>query len=103
MSEPGNVVRSSSLSYSRSASDRAKSLRDIDEQYSRIENRLYRQYLDFDIDEDTYKSRMNRINNAYDRYQTNYIREINPNWSRGMSYPMGFRYDKKVSRKVYAK
>ena len=103
MSESGKI-KNTSVVVSRSASERAKSLRDIDNQYSRIENRLYRQYLDYDIDEDTYNRRMQTIKNAYDRYQTNYVRAQGAtNWRRGMQYPRNLEYDKPVKRSTYAK
>ena len=88
----------------RPAMERARSLRDIDQQYSRIENRLYRQYLDFEIDEDTYNKRMETIRNAYDRYQTNILNTEVPGWQRGMAYPKEFSlYNRPIARGVYTR
>lgn len=102
MSESG-VLKSKVVS-SRTAIERTKSLRDIDEQYSRIDNRLYRQYLDYEIDEDTFNNRRRTIQNAYDRYQTNIVRQTQPGWQRGLNYPLDRRLlDRRYTRNVYAK
>lgn len=101
MAEPG-ITRTTALANEQMLG-RAKSLKDIDNQYSRISNRLYRQYLDYEIDEDTYKRRMQSINDAYDRYQTNILQTRIPNWQRGMAYPRSFpEYRKPMPRGIYA-
>jgi len=90
----------------RSQIERAKSLRDIDNQYSRIDNRLYQQYINYEIDEDTFNSRRRQIQNAYDRYQTNIVRNQGAaGWRRGMSYPGNVSewYGSPVSRNIYAR
>ena len=48
---------------------RAKSQKDIDEQYSRIKNRAYQAYLDYQID--NYGDLERRLNKAYDTYTAN--------------------------------
>ena len=88
----------------RSQRDRAKSLREIDQQYSRIYNRLYRQYLDFEISEEAFWNRRRAIQDAYDRYQTNIMNTEVPGWTRGMG---GTRnpalYNRPIARRVYAR
>lgn len=49
-------------------------MRDIGNQYGRISNRLYDDYINYRIDEDTYNSRKRRINKAFDRYERNIAR-----------------------------
>ena len=89
---------------SRPAIDRAKSLHEIDDQYSRIDNRLYRRYLDFQIDEDEFENRRRVIQNAYDRYQTNILNTEVPGWRRGMDYPRNFTlYNRRIPQSVYAR
>lgn len=103
MAEPRiNSLRQTT--YSRSASDRAKSLREIDNQYSRIDNALYRRYIDYEMDEDDFFRRRQAIRDAYDRYQTNIMRTQIPGWERGNAYPRNFSlYDRRIPRSVYAR
>lgn len=78
-------------------------MRDIKQQYSRINNRLYRQYLDYDIDEATYNSRKNAITKAYDRYEKNIARQQGQKAVRGISnYHGAIDHDIQYSRKAYA-
>ena len=87
-----------------SARGRAKSLREIDQQYSRIDNRLYRQYLDYELSEEEFQNRRRAIQNAYDRYETNIMNLAIPGWQRGMAYPRNFfLYDRKIPQSVYAR
>lgn len=89
---------------SRSMIERSKSLKEIDDQYSRIANRLYRRYLDYEIELDEYDRTKQRLNDIYDRYQTNILRTRVPGWQRGMAYPRPFNeYRKPIPRSVYAK
>lgn len=60
-------------------------MRDIKQQYSRIKNRLYRQYLDYKIDEKTYDSRQKRLDSTYDRYERNIARQQGKPAKRGIS------------------
>ena len=101
MAEPRTAT---TLAQFRTAVDRAKSLKEIDDQYSRIDNRLYRQYLDYEISEEEFQNRRKAIQDAYDRYQTNILRTRVPGWQRGMQYPRPFtEYRKPYPRSVYAK
>ena len=109
MSEPG-AYKEGSTGY-RSAVDRAKSMKDIMEQYSRIDNQLYRRYLDYEIDEDEYWRRKKKLNDTYDRYEVNMandqgfpITRHGEGGGNSSSYYLhNMDLKKKVSRKVYAK
>ena len=102
MSEPRTSLRQ--VMNSRPARDRAKSLRQIDEQYSRIDNRLYRQYLNYEISEEEFQNRRRAIQNTYDRYQTNILNTEIPGWRRGDAYPRNFTlYNQRIPRSVYAR
>ena len=102
MSEPRTSSRQ--VMNSRSARDRVKSLREIDQQYSRIDNRLYREYINYRMDEDDFFRRRQAIRDAYDRYQTNILNLAVPGWQRGNAYPRNFfLYDRKIPRSVYAR
>jgi hypothetical protein len=84
--------------------ERAKTLRQIDQQYSRIDNRLYREYINYRMDEDDFFRRRQAIRDAYDRYETNIMNTQYPGWERGMAYPRQFRlYDRPIARSVYAR
>ena len=102
MSEPRTSLRQDMIP--RTAGERAKTLHEIDDQYSRIDNRLYRQYLDYEISEEEFQSRRRAIQNAYDRYQTNILNTEIPGWRRGNAYPRNFTlYDQRIPRSVYAR
>ena len=103
MSEPRtNSLREAS--FSRTAGDRAKSLREIDNQFSRIDNALYRRYINYEMDEDDFFRRRQAIRDAYDRYQVNIMRTQIPGWKRGNAYPRSFGlYDQRIPRSVYAR
>ena len=78
-------------------------MRDIKQQYSRINNRLYRQYLDYKIDEATYNSRKKRLDSAYDRYERNIARQQGKSPIRGISnYPGQINHTIQYSQKAYA-
>ena len=108
MSEPGAYKESNAP---RPAVERAKSMKDIMDQYSRIDNQLYRRYLDFEIDEDEYKRRKQKLNDTYDRYEVNManaqgfpITKHGEGGGDSKSYYLhNMDLKKKVSKKVYAK
>lgn len=78
-------------------------MRDIKQQYSRIKNRLYRQYLDYKIDEKTYDSRQKRLDSTYDRYERNIARSQGKKAVRGISnYPGAINHDVQYSQAAYA-
>lgn len=78
-------------------------MQDIKKQYSRIDNKLYRQYLDYDISEEQYRSRKKRLNSAYDRYERNIARQQGKPAKRGISnYPGQIDHNIQYSRKAYA-
>lgn len=78
-------------------------MRDIKQQYSRINNRLYRQYLDYKIDEDTYNSRKKTLDRTYDRYERNIARQQGRTPMRGISnYPGQIDHNIQYSRRAYA-
>lgn len=70
MPEPKNI-RLQESTMSSSTMGRAKSYDDIGRQYSRLYNRLYRDYINYDIDEATFRSRSNILTNAHDTYERN--------------------------------
>ena len=49
-------------------------MNDIGNQYGRISNRLYSDYINYRIDKQTYDKRKKRIDTAYDRYERNIAR-----------------------------
>ena len=81
------------------------------DQFSRIDNRLYRAYLDFEIDEDEFNKRRKQIQDAYDRYEVNMANSQGFNISYhgeggGDSktyYLHNMNLNKKAPRSVYAK
>ncbi len=75
---------------------------DIRKQYSRIDNKLYRRYLDYDISKEEYDSRKNRINKAYDKYERNIARQQGVSPARGVANYSGFDNNTKYSRAAYA-
>lgn len=78
-------------------------MRDIKNQYSRIDNMLYRQYLDYDIDEETYNRRKSRLNSVYDRYERRIARQQGKPAKRGISnYPGAIDHNIKYSKAAYA-
>lgn len=78
-------------------------MRDIKQQYSRIDNRLYRQYLDYKISEEQYESRKKKLNSTYDRYERNIARQQGKPARRGISnYPGQIDHNIQYSRKAYA-
>ena len=82
---------------------RTKSMRDIKQQYSRIKNRLYRQYLDYQIDENTYNSRQKALDRTYDRYERNIARQQGKPAQRGISNYNGMiDHNIQYSQKAYA-
>ena len=88
----------------RTAVDRAKSLKEIDDQYSRIDNSLYRRYINYEMDEDDFFRRRQYLRDTYDRYETNIMRTQLPGWERGNPYPRNFTlYNRPIARSVYAK
>lgn len=48
---------------------RTKSQADIDRQYSRIKNRAYQAYINYELD--NYREIENKLNKAYDKYTAN--------------------------------
>ena len=84
--------------------ERSKSLSDLARQYSRIDNRLYRQYLDYEIDEETFNRRRRAIQDVWDRYETNIMNTQFPGWERGNAYPRNFTlYNRPIARSVYTR
>lgn len=78
-------------------------MRDIDQQYSRIKNRLYRRYLDYEISKEQYDSRMQQLNRTYDRYERNIARLQGRKPFRGISnYPGALDHNIQYSTKAYA-
>ena len=78
-------------------------MNDIMRQYSRIDNRLYRQYLDYQIDQDTYNRRKSRLNRVYDRYERNIARQQGQTPRRGISnYNGAINRNIQYSRSAYA-
>lgn len=78
-------------------------MNDIKRQYSRIYNRLYRQYLDYDISEEQFNRRRERIVKAYDRYERNIARlQGTPHQGRGAANWPGFDNNARYSRSAYA-
>lgn len=82
MSEPGKALKERGAAYSRTASERTKSMRDIQRQWDRLWYRLYQQgYIDREMDnlkgeypggvEAEFERRRKRLNSAYDRYEGN--------------------------------
>ena len=77
-------------------------MRDIKQQYSRIDNRLYRQYLDYKISEEQYESRKKKLNSTYDRYERNIARQQGKPARRGISNYLGqIDHNIQYSRKAY--
>lgn len=78
-------------------------MNDIKQQYSRISNRLYRQYLDDDISETQFDSRKNKLDRVYDRYERNIARQQGLPAKRGISNdPLKFDDNIRYSRTAYA-
>lgn len=121
MSESGNIVRNGNLSIGRTAVERAKSMRDIMEQFSRIDNKMYREYLDYAMDkrkgeypsgvEDEFMKRRQKIRDIYDRYEVNMANDqgfpITRHGEGGGDsksyYLHNMNLNKKAPRSVYAK
>ena len=65
---------------------RKKSMQDIKEQYTRIQSRMYRNYLDNpNTPDDYYDKGMARVNKIYDRYERNIARQQGLEPRRGIS------------------
>lgn len=78
-------------------------MRDIKRQYSHIKNRLYQQYIDYNISAEQYWNRQNKIDRAYDRYERNIARQQGKPAKRGISnYPGQIDHTIQYSRKAYA-
>lgn len=78
-------------------------MKDIKRQWSRLNNGIYRQYLDGDITKEQYNARNRKIDKAYDRYERNIARQQGQPQRRGISnYPGAIDHNIQYSRKAYA-
>lgn len=87
---------------------REKSMRDIDEQYSRIKNRLTRYALDDEISIPAEMKARKNLDAIYDKYQDNLAKangfgsRVAVNRSRAMSKEARDAYDRKMSYETRA-
>ena len=77
-------------------------MKDIKQQWSRLNNGIYRQYLDGGITKEQYEARNRRINKAYDRYERKIARQQGKPARRGISnYPGVIDHNVQYSRNTY--